>query len=114
VVDEKGDSSRAIRQYARAHGIRVTMPRNVDECRKGPFDGELYKQRNLLERLINPFKQSRLQATRYDKRGANYRAMWVIAAILQPSYGCSLQTRASMGNPGKGIKFIRDHGQERR
>jgi hypothetical protein len=43
VVGDKGYSSRAIRQYARQHGIRITIPRKVNECRKGPFDRTLYK-----------------------------------------------------------------------
>jgi transposase len=82
VVGDKGYSSRAIRQYARQHGIRITIPRKVNECRKGPFDRTLYKKRNLVERLINRLKQFRRLATRYEKRAANYRAMWVIAATL--------------------------------
>jgi transposase len=53
-----------------------------NECRKGPFDREVYKQRNLVERLINRLKQFRRLATRYEKRAANYRAMWIIAATL--------------------------------
>jgi transposase len=82
VVGDKGYSSRAIRQYARQHGIRTTIPRKVNECRKGPFDRTLYKKRNLVERLINRLKQFRRLATRYEKRAANYRAMWIIGATL--------------------------------
>jgi transposase len=82
VVGDKGYSSRAIRRYARQHGIRTTIPRKRNECRKGPFDRAVYKQRNLVERLINRLKQFRRLATRYEKRATNYRAMWVIAAIL--------------------------------
>jgi transposase len=82
VVGDKGYRSRAIRRYAHQHGIRITIPRKVNACRKGPFDREVYKQRNLVERLINRLKQFRRLATRYEKRGANYRAMWVIAATL--------------------------------
>ena len=82
VVGDKGYSSRAIRRYARQHGIRTTIPGKRNECGKGPFDREVYQQRNLVERLINRLKQFRRLATRYEKRGANYRAMWVIAATL--------------------------------
>ena len=71
VVGDKGYRSWAIRRYARQHGIRTTIPRKVNECRKGPFDQEVYKQRNLVERLINRLKQFRRLATRYEKRGAN-------------------------------------------
>ena len=82
VVGDKGYSSWAIRRYARQHGIRTTIPCKVNEWRKGPFDREVYKQRSLVERLINRLKQFRRLATRYEKPGANYRAMWVIAATL--------------------------------
>jgi transposase len=46
------------------------------------LDREVYKQRNLVEWLINRLKQFRRLATRYEKRAANYRAMWIIAATL--------------------------------
>ena len=82
VVGDKGYSSRAIRRYARQHGIRSTIPHKVNGCRKGPFDREVYKQRNLVERLINRLKQFRPLATRYEKRAANYQVMWIIAATL--------------------------------
>jgi hypothetical protein len=39
VVGDKGYSSRAIRQYARQHGIRITIPHKVNECRKGLLIG---------------------------------------------------------------------------
>jgi transposase len=35
-----------------------------------------------VERLINRLKQFRRLATRYEKRGKSYHAMWVIAATL--------------------------------
>jgi transposase len=36
----------------------------------------------VVERLINRLKRYRRIATRYEKRAANYAAMWTIAAIL--------------------------------
>jgi transposase len=65
----------------RRHGIRVTIPRKANERRRGSFDRQLYKERNRIERLINRLKQNRRLATRYEKRGENYRAMWVLGAI---------------------------------
>jgi transposase len=40
-----------------------------------------YRERNVVERLINQLKQFRRVATRYEKRAANYLAMVTIAAI---------------------------------
>jgi len=82
IVGDKGYSSRKIRQYARRHGIRITIPRKCNEHRTGPFDRALYRLRNRVERLINRLKQFRRLATRYEKRAENYRAMWLIAATL--------------------------------
>src|SRR5436190_13037579 len=82
VVGDKGYSSGKIRRYARRRGINVTIPRKRNERRRGPFDRAAYRARNLVERLIGRCKQFRRLATRYEKRAENYRAMWVIAALL--------------------------------
>jgi transposase len=82
VVGDKGYSSGTIRRHARRRGIRVTIPRRRDERRRGPFDRAAYRARNLVERLVNRCKQFRRLATRYEKRAENYRAMWIVAAIL--------------------------------
>jgi transposase len=82
LVGDKAYSSRQIRQYIRRRGIRSTIPRKSNEHRTGPFDRASYRQRNKIERLINRYKQFRRIATRYEKRAANYQAMWLIAAIV--------------------------------
>lgn len=82
VVGDKGDSSKHIRRYLRRRGIGVVIPRRKDERRRGPFDKAAYRQRNVVERLIARLKQFRRVATRYEKRGVNYRAMVTLAAIL--------------------------------
>jgi len=82
VVGDKGSSSRKIRAYCRARGIRYTIPRQTNEHRSGPFDRAVYRARNRVERLINRLKQFRRIATRYEKRAVNYCAMLTIAAIL--------------------------------
>jgi transposase len=82
LIGDKAYSSRAIRQYLRRHGIRLTIPRKRGEHRTGPFDRRLYRQRNTIERLINRLKQFRRIATRYEKRAANYLAMLCLATII--------------------------------
>jgi transposase len=66
----------------RRHGIRGTIPRKSTEHRTGPFDRTSYRQRNKIERLMNRYKQLRRLATRYEKRAANYQAMWLLATIV--------------------------------
>lgn len=81
VVGDKGYSSRRIRGWLRQHGIRHTIPHKRNECQRGSFDRALYRERNVVERLINRLKQFRRVATRYEKRAANYLAMVTVAAI---------------------------------
>ena len=82
VVADKGYSSKDNRSYLRARGIGAIIARKDNEHRGGRFDKEAYRQRNLVERLINRLKQFRRVATRYEKRAVNYRAMLTIAAIV--------------------------------
>lgn len=82
IAGDKGYSSGKIRRRCRQRNIRITIPRKVNERRTGPFDRAIYRTRNIIERMVNRFKQFRRLATRYEKRGENYRAMWLVAAIL--------------------------------
>lgn len=82
IVGDKGYTGRKRRAALRRRGIRHTIPRLSSERRGGPFDKQIYKQRNRIERLINRCKQYRSLATRYDKRAAHYRAFWVIAMTI--------------------------------
>ncbi len=82
LIGDKGYSFSKVRQYLRRRGIRFTIPRKSNQRRSGSFDRELYRTRNLVERLINRLKQFRRIATRYEKKAENYLAMLHIAAIL--------------------------------
>jgi len=70
-----------VRAAARCRGVRAVIPSKKDQPRSALFDRVLYRTRNLVERLINRLKQFRRVATRYEKRGANYLAMVMLAAI---------------------------------
>ena len=82
MVGDKGYTGRRLRAYCRRRGIRYTIPRQRRERRRGPFDRATYRLRNRVERLINRCKQFRSLATRYDKRAASYRALWLIAFTI--------------------------------
>jgi transposase len=47
-----------------------------------PHDREVYRQRNLIERMFARLKDFRRVATRYDKLAANFLASVLIAAIV--------------------------------
>jgi transposase len=76
------NSSRSIRLALRKRGITPVIPTKANERRQPDFDREAYRQRNIIERLINRLKNFRRIATRYEKRAANYLAMITIRAIL--------------------------------
>ena len=48
---------------------------------KRPYDAELYKERNVIERFFNKLKQFRRVATRYDKFLVNFMGFVKLAAI---------------------------------
>ncbi|HAX79823.1 MAG TPA: hypothetical protein DCY88_29305 [Cyanobacteria bacterium UBA11372] len=75
-------STKLCQDYLRRRGIRLTIPRLSNQPRRGPFNREIYRQRNIVERAINRLKQFRRIATRYEKLAANYTAMILLACIL--------------------------------
>jgi transposase len=81
ICADKGYAKGVVRRYLRRLGIRITIARRSNEHRGGPFDREIYRTRNRIERLINRLKHFRRVATRYEKLAENYRAMLTIAAI---------------------------------
>ena len=82
MVSDKAYSSRSIRLALRKRGIIPVIPTKANERRQPGFDREAYRQRNIIERMINRLKNFRRIATRYEKRATNYLAMITIGAIL--------------------------------
>jgi transposase len=82
VAGDKGYSSPTTRRYLMARRIGAVIPTKADETPDPAFDREAYRERNVIERLINRLKQHRRIATRYEKRAANYDAMLAIACVL--------------------------------
>ena len=90
---DKAYSARAHRAHLRARGVEAVIPEPSDQIRhrknKGSrggrpvaFNAEDYKNRNVVERAFNQFKNWRGIATRYDKHALVYRGGVVVAAIL--------------------------------
>jgi transposase len=82
LVADKGYTSSDFRSYLHRYHIRCTIARRNNERRRGSFDKQHYRKRNVVERLINRLKQFRRIATRYEKRAANFSAMITVAAIF--------------------------------
>lgn len=81
MLADKGYDADAIREALIAEGIEPVIPTRTN--RKAPidYDRELYKQRNLIERMFNKLKNWRRVATRYDKSAESFLGFISIAAI---------------------------------
>jgi putative transposase len=62
-------------------GAKVVIPPKRNRKVQRPYDVQLYKERNLIERFFNKLKQFRRVATRYDKLLANFIGFVKLAAI---------------------------------
>ena len=82
LVADKGYTSAALRAYLHRYHVRCTIARRSNERRKGSFNKQDYRKRNIIERLINRLKQFRRIATRYEKRASNFAAMITVASIF--------------------------------
>lgn len=92
-LGDKAYSSRANRALLRSRGITAVIPEPRDQIanrkrrgRRGGrppgYDTEAYKNRNVVERAFNVFKDWRGLASRYDKLALTYRGGVVLRAIL--------------------------------
>ncbi len=57
------------------------IPPKSNRKKAHAFDKDLYKERNLIQRMFNKLKHFRRVATRYDKTASNYLAFVVLAGI---------------------------------
>lgn len=82
VLADKGyDGQRAVDAITAA-GAMPVVPRRTTTATWRSFDRELYKQRNLIERLFSKIKHFRRVATRYDKLARKHVGFFNIVAIL--------------------------------
>ena len=66
-----------------AHHAEVVIPPRKGRKQPRKYDQHIYKQRNLVERLIGWIKHFRRAATRYEKTARNFLAFWNFAAIIK-------------------------------
>jgi putative transposase len=62
-------------------GGQPVIPPKRNRTFKRAYDVELYKERNIIERFFNKFKQFRRVATLYDKLLDNFMGFVKLAAI---------------------------------
>ena len=81
MVGDRGYSGRPTRDNLRRRGIGPVIPQLKTERTPRLMDWGLYRERNVVERLVGRLKEYRRIATRYDKLAASYLAFVQLAAI---------------------------------
>lgn len=80
IADKGYDADHLVERIAEAGGQVVIPPRSNRKDRR-PYDANLYKERNRIERFFNKLKHFRRVATRYDKLLVNFMGFVKLAAI---------------------------------
>jgi transposase len=75
VLADKGYDGDQFIETLEAAGVTAVIPPRRNRQQPRPYDRELYKERNLVERFFQKLKQFRRIATRYEKLKRNYQAM---------------------------------------
>ena len=80
---DKGYDADRIRERLAWDGIQPVIPPISTRSKKLPYNKELYRNRNLIERFFNKIKHFRRIATRYDKlRKTFFAALYLVAAFI--------------------------------
>lgn len=79
---DRGYDADAIREEIAAAGVEAVPPRKEQPPQSRPArPREIYRWRNLIERLFNKLKNWRSVATRYDKTRESYLGFFALASI---------------------------------
>jgi transposase len=81
LLADKGYDANHLVEKIEQKGAQAVIPPKRDRKIQRPYDIELYKERNRIERFFNKLKQFRRVATRYDKLLANFMGFVKLAAI---------------------------------
>jgi len=82
VLADKAYDSNALRTIIAKMGAQAVIPCNPTRKQLIPYDFEIYKARNAIERCFNKMKHFRRIATRYDRRALYYLSFIHLAAAM--------------------------------
>lgn len=82
LLADKGYDSNRFRDAIAAVGAEAVMPSNRSRSQAIPYDREVYKERNLVERFFNKIKHFRRIATRYEKTALSFAAMLSLVSAM--------------------------------
>jgi len=81
LLADKGYDANHLHEKIAGRGGEIVIPPKRNRKVQRSYDVDLYKERNLIERLFNKLKQFRRIATRYDKLLVNFMGFVKLAAI---------------------------------
>ena len=81
ILGDKAYGIRKLRAYYTQRGAAFTIPPSKNMKDQWPWDREVYKRRNVVERFFCRLKDFRRVCTRYDKRSDSFNAFVYLAAI---------------------------------
>jgi transposase len=81
MLADRGYDSNDVRQALLLKGILPVIPPRMNRRDLISCDFRLYRERNVIERMINRLKQCRRIATRYDKSARSYLSFLCLAAV---------------------------------
>ena len=81
-IADKGYDADGLRSFLDARGTKPVIPNKSNRKHRFPFDAELYRLRNIIERTFCRLKDFRAIATRYDKTARNFLADLCLIAAL--------------------------------
>jgi transposase len=82
VIADRAYSAAWLLEILRRKRIVPVNPSRSDQPDNPDFDREVYRKRNLAERLVGQLKQFRRVATRYDKLDPHYLAFVQLASVM--------------------------------
>lgn len=82
VLADKGYDSDHFVGVILENGAIPVIPSRMNRKEPRDYDKELYKERNLVERLFQKLKHYRRIATRYERLARNYQAMLCLVSAV--------------------------------
>ena len=82
VLADKGYDADYVLEKITEIGAEAVIPPKANRKTPRAYDNYLYKERNVIERMVNKMKQFRGIATRYNKLAISFMAFLQLAAIL--------------------------------
>lgn len=82
LLADRGYDNDRFRAAIEATQAEAVIPSIASRSQAIPYDKEVYKERNLVERFFCKIKHFRRIATRYDKTAASFLSMLSLVAVM--------------------------------